>query len=332
MDLKGATPSSAADGTLATCSADNSINLLRMGDNKPLKILRGHTDEVNAIRFDPTGKYLASVSDDMTARVWSLDVVLGPNYIGLSNGGSAPSVGRSQGLGKRGSATPRAPRGGSNDQMDVDDDEDRADNDSHNTSIESISHGENNGNTSSNSNSILACKHVLSGHKKDIFAIAWAPHDLASEEPRLLATASFDNTARIWNADDGTCLRIFQEHTDSVYSVCFSPDRRFLVTGGMDHRLFVSSVADGSVVMAYAGGGGIFDIAWHVNAAKKSAAAGSTDGSKGRVKQESSNAATSSSSLPRRHHLALSQANRMLTILDVTTCMDSSTSEEESAL
>jgi transducin (beta)-like 1 len=329
MNLKGSNVSTAADGTLATCSADNSINLLRLGESKPVKILRGHTDEVNAIRFDPTGTLLASVSDDMTARVWNLNAILGSNYIGISAGSNGRNTNsRHQSSSKRNSATPRQ-SGGSTEQMDLDDDE-GGENDS--TSFDASSnHGVNNGSTVANNQ---ICKFVLSGHKKDIFAIAWANHDIDSEDPRLLATASFDNTARIWNAEDGTCLRVFQEHTDSVYSVCFSPDRRFLVTGGMDHRLFISSVTTGEVALAYAGGGGIFDIAWHVGGGRKAVENTTSTGEKklAGIKQESHSADPGESpgheqgdesTAPRRHHLALSQANRTLTILDVGSYLDS---------
>jgi WD40 repeat protein len=37
--------------------------------------LQGHTNEVNAIKWDPQGKFLASCSDDMTLKV-SIDLVL----------------------------------------------------------------------------------------------------------------------------------------------------------------------------------------------------------------------------------------------------------------
>lgn len=326
MDFKGASPSSAADGTLATCSADNSINILRLGENKPVKTLRGHTDEVNAIRFDPTGTLLASVSDDMTARLWSLDVILGPNYVGLSHGNGSSSASQSQNLGKRSSVPPRPNRGSSADQMDIDQDDGGGDNERHSTSYDTASQAGHNG---SNSGAQVACKHVLTGHKKDIFAIAWAPQDPSSQEPRLLATASFDNTARIWNAEDGSCLRIFQEHTDSVYSVCFSPDRQFLVTGGMDHRLFISSVSTGDIALAYAGGGGIFDIAWHVEGGKKAVASSGAGAAtiEGRVKEEGGadegeQALSVIPSTRKRNHLALSQADRTLTILDVGPALD----------
>lgn len=34
--------------------------------------LRGHQDEVNTVRFDPTRTMLATCSDDRTVRVWSM--------------------------------------------------------------------------------------------------------------------------------------------------------------------------------------------------------------------------------------------------------------------
>lgn len=49
------------------CAADNALL-------KPLQILNGHSDEVNAIRWDPTGALLASCSDDRSVLLWRLGV------------------------------------------------------------------------------------------------------------------------------------------------------------------------------------------------------------------------------------------------------------------
>ena len=49
------------------------IHVCRLGEQKPIKSFHGHTNEVNAIKWDPQGKFLASCSDDMTLKVWCMD-------------------------------------------------------------------------------------------------------------------------------------------------------------------------------------------------------------------------------------------------------------------
>jgi WD40 repeat protein len=57
----------------ASCSTDKTVHIYRVGDDKPLRVYRGHTDEVNAVKWDPSGSFLASCSDDCTAKVWAFD-------------------------------------------------------------------------------------------------------------------------------------------------------------------------------------------------------------------------------------------------------------------
>lgn len=47
------------------------IYVCKLGESAPLKKLVGHTDEVNAIKWDPSGTLLASCSDDHTAKARS---------------------------------------------------------------------------------------------------------------------------------------------------------------------------------------------------------------------------------------------------------------------
>jgi transducin (beta)-like 1 len=58
------------DMTFASCSTDRTVHIYRVDSDAPLKIFRGHADEVNAVKWDPSGRYLASCSDDCTAKVW----------------------------------------------------------------------------------------------------------------------------------------------------------------------------------------------------------------------------------------------------------------------
>ncbi|KAI3799000.1 hypothetical protein L1987_34288 [Smallanthus sonchifolius] len=58
--------------TFASGSSDTMIYVCKIGENQPVKIFSGHKDEVNCVKWDPSGLLLASCSDDMTAKVWSM--------------------------------------------------------------------------------------------------------------------------------------------------------------------------------------------------------------------------------------------------------------------
>ncbi|CAM9678388.1 unnamed protein product, partial [Ectocarpus sp. 13 AM-2016] len=61
------------DLTFATCSTDKAIHTCVIGEEYVVVlsglVLAGHCDEVNAIKWDPSGTFLASCSDDYTAKV-----------------------------------------------------------------------------------------------------------------------------------------------------------------------------------------------------------------------------------------------------------------------
>jgi transducin (beta)-like 1 len=59
--------------TFASCSTDRTVHIYQVNIDAPLKVYRGHMDEVNAVKWSPSGKYLASCSDDCTAKVWEVD-------------------------------------------------------------------------------------------------------------------------------------------------------------------------------------------------------------------------------------------------------------------
>lgn len=58
--------------TFASCSTDKVVHVCRVGATNPLITFSGHTDEVNAVKWDPSGNLLASCSDDCTAKVWDV--------------------------------------------------------------------------------------------------------------------------------------------------------------------------------------------------------------------------------------------------------------------
>lgn len=145
------------------------------------------------MRWDPSGRLLASCSDDATAKVWS-------------PGGAAPV-------------------------------------------------------------------HSLTAHAKEVYTLAWSPTGAGSPNPGLglmLATASFDGTAKVWSAADGRCLHTLRHAAPaggkagdrSVYSVAWSPCARVLATGSVDGLVRLWSVADGKLLATYEAAGGVFDVCW----------------------------------------------------------------------
>jgi len=58
------------DETFATCSSDMKICITRVGQDHADLVLRGHSDAINSVKWDPSGQYVASCSDDYTVMIW----------------------------------------------------------------------------------------------------------------------------------------------------------------------------------------------------------------------------------------------------------------------
>lgn len=54
---------------------------------------------------------------------------------------------------------------------------------------------------------------------------------------RLIASASFDKSVRLWRASDGHFICTFRGHVQAVYSVAWAADSRLFVTGSKDSTL-----------------------------------------------------------------------------------------------
>jgi WD40 repeat protein len=68
----------------------------------------------------------------------------------------------------------------------------------------------------------------LEGHYGPVSSLAF------DRQSKLLASASWDGTVRIWNAAKGMVLNVLKGHDGVVSSVAFSPDRDLVASGGWD--------------------------------------------------------------------------------------------------
>jgi WD40 repeat protein len=74
-------------------------------------------------------------------------------------------------------------------------------------------------------------------HTDVVEAVAWSP------DGTRLATASFDWTARVWDAVSGLELTRPLRHQGPVHVVAWSPDGRRVVTAGRDHAAQIWDVS-----------------------------------------------------------------------------------------
>lgn len=69
---------------------------------------------------------------------------------------------------------------------------------------------------------------ILYGHKSIVYHASFSP------DGRWIATASGDNSARIWDATTGDPLSSLEGHSEEVFNATFSPDGQFVLTTSKD--------------------------------------------------------------------------------------------------
>jgi WD40 repeat protein len=67
---------------------------------------------------------------------------------------------------------------------------------------------------------------TLTGHRNDVLSVE------VSRDNSRVVTASKDGDARLWNARTGETIWVVRGHGGTVFDASFSPNGRFVVTGG----------------------------------------------------------------------------------------------------
>uniref|UniRef100_A0A8C6SEA7 Transducin (beta)-like 1 X-linked receptor 1b n=1 Tax=Neogobius melanostomus TaxID=47308 RepID=A0A8C6SEA7_9GOBI len=175
-----------SNNTFASCSTDMCIHVCKLGQDRPVKTFQGHTNEVNAIKWDPTGSLLASCSDDMTLKIWSMK--------------QDTCVHDLQAHSKEIYTIKWSPTGpGTN-------------NPSANLMLASASF---------DSTVRLwdvergVCTHTLTRHQEPVYSVAFSP------DGRHLASGSFDKCVHIWNTQTGALVHSYRG-TGGIFEVCWN--------------------------------------------------------------------------------------------------------------
>ena len=96
---------------------------------------------------------------------------------------------------------------------------------------------------------------ILTGHTDSVVWVTFSP------DGTRMATASRDDTARIWDAVTGALVRTLTGHTHFVTGVAFSPDSTLLATASYDKTVRIWDAATGAVARTLTGH---TDIVWGV--------------------------------------------------------------------
>jgi GTPase SAR1 family protein len=103
----------------------------------------------------------------------------------------------------------------------------------------------------------LRLLHTLPGHEERINEIAWSP------DGEMLASASFDGTIRIWNAQSGELLRTLKYHRSFAYSVAWSPDGQMLASSSINKTISIWRAQSGDLLRTFKGHSStVYEVAW----------------------------------------------------------------------
>ncbi|XP_050060519.1 F-box-like/WD repeat-containing protein ebi [Aphis gossypii] len=191
------------NNSFASCGTDQCIHVCRLGLDRPVKSFYGHTNEVNAIKWDPQGNLLASCSDDMTLKIWSMK--------------QDTCVHNLQAHTKEIYTIKWSPTGPGTANPNM------------NLILASASF---------DSTVLLwdvergACIHALTKHTEPVFSVAFSP------DGKYMASGSFDKFVHLWSTQSGQLVHSYKG-TGGIFEVCWNSRGDKIGASASDGSVFV---------------------------------------------------------------------------------------------
>ena len=88
----------------------------------------------------------------------------------------------------------------------------------------------------------VAAPNTLGGHAKKVLGVSFSP------DGKMLASASDDNTVKLWDPSTGKEIKTLSGHTDWVRGVSFSPDSKMLASAGGDNTVKLWDISTGKEI------------------------------------------------------------------------------------
>ncbi|WP_414574265.1 WD40 repeat domain-containing protein, partial [Nostoc sp. CCY 9925] len=88
---------------------------------------------------------------------------------------------------------------------------------------------------------------TLEGHSKTVTSVAYSPNG------HQLASASWDNTIKLWDISSGKLLQTLTGHSDTVNSVAYSPNGHQLASASWDNTIKLWDISSGKLLQTLTG-------------------------------------------------------------------------------
>ncbi|EIJ41111.1 WD40 repeat-containing protein [Beggiatoa alba B18LD] len=194
---------------LAVASTRGIIHILDANTGKVMQILQAHQGDIQSLVFEPHGEWLASAGHDQKVILWTRQNASPPAQ-------NTWQILREWDAGYKINALAVSPDGqflaSAGRELE------------HSISLWSVT----------DAHELRRFK----GHTGRIPASGLA----FSPDGTLLASASFDKTARLWEVATGKRIRLYQGHTQDVEAIRFSPNGQYVITASSDKTLRLWSI------------------------------------------------------------------------------------------
>ncbi|KAG9430266.1 F-box-like/WD repeat-containing protein TBL1XR1 [Apis mellifera carnica] len=189
--------------SFASCSTDQCIHVCKLNVDKPIKSFQGHTNEVNAIKWDPQGNLLASCSDDMSLKIWSMKQDTWVHDLQAHSKEIYTIKWSPTGPGTHNPNMNLTLASASFDST---------------VRLWDVERG--------------ACIHRLTKHTEPVYSVAFSP------DGKFLASGSFDKCVHIWSTQNGQLVHSYQG-TGGIFEVCWNSRGDKVGASASDGSVFV---------------------------------------------------------------------------------------------